>query len=417
MAMMSSHETVAGSRNGGAECEEKRPPAIDTADLSPPGSAIVAWSGIDTQASGGDKCCEKPPKGWPSALPGYDSQQQGEEPIQHRALGLGQAGARAWLTENNALLVGAAIVVVLSSADLVLRFTAPCGFNDLAFDPECRQRQVLVHWVGIAKYIAGVSPFLCLVLLKLLRILRLQQDRIWFCWLSWLPTVKGPLPSNHWSIVATRSFYEGSVQSVKMLHLLVVLVQLPSVVFTFQQVAAGVMLYLSGFEGSPDCQAVVGQDDGRFNTLQCQGRIWRFLAIQVAWEVCIVPLSILIVTPDMMWAPGVQKAAALYKDVAVQRFAVLPWALLPATAVLTINTFLFWSVLWDEVAEGHGTVVIVHFIVCIMCSFTGLAVLIWSRVLQESFSLVFQQVKLSLRRSSYDGERKLRAKAFVGNIQ
>jgi hypothetical protein len=147
-------------------------------------------------------------------------------------------GLSVWVTETNVLYVTAAAVVALSVVDLCLRFLAPCPFHDIAFDLTCRSHARRIHWVGVAKYNAGLWPTLGCIIFKCVRVLRLQQQLLppWLAWVCRVPGVRGPLPSNHWSMLATRSFFVESVASVKTLHLLVVLVQLPSLVFTGQQV-------------------------------------------------------------------------------------------------------------------------------------------------------------------------------------
>jgi len=319
---------------------------------------------------------------WPS-LPGNAQ----ADPINHdlcRPRSLQQARVSTWQIENRIIYGMVSATAALSVVAYVLHFLGPCPFDRLAFDPSCRQMAAIIHWVGIAKYTFAVCPFSALVVLKCFRILRLQQHRPWLQWLPWLPKVTGPLPSSHWAMVATHSFYAESAQSIKALHLLVVLVQTPSVIFTCQQVVEGIGLYLDGFQDSPDCQ------DGRFDTLRCQGRIWRFLAIQAAWTLWIIPTCLLIVTPDMAWAPASQQAAARLGDVYIQKLALLPWLVAAMLPILAVNTFLFWCVLWDETAEDRGVVVVVHFAVCLLATGLGLATLFWSKILQNSLTSLLQ---------------------------
>jgi hypothetical protein len=150
------------------------------------------------------------------------------------------------------------------------------------------------------------------------------------------------------------------------------------------QVVEGVMLYLNGF-ASPNCDG-----EANFDSLQCQGRLWRFLAIQAAWTVCIIPLNVFIVTPDSLWAPGIQKAADECCDTSLRRLRILPWLLLVPVTLMTLNTFIFWTVLWDELSDSNGAAVVVHFVTCLVCFCLGTALLLWSRILHESFALLFR---------------------------
>lgn len=327
--------------------------------------------------------------GWP-ALPPYpeDCEQTPGDGRQASSPLVARLRSRLWsVTETTSYYyVVAAAVIALSVADVTMRFLSACSFHDIPFDPECRQDADAIHWVGVAKYCVGVSPVLLGVLAKLLRVLRLQQQRLpaWLmAGLAWLPGVASPLPANHWNILATRSFFEESVQSVRALHTLVVLVQLPSIFFTAQQAVEGAMLFAEPYP-SPNCH----QGDGAYTSLQCQTRIWRFLAIQAAWTVCILPLNIFIVTPDAVWAPGVQTAAVRYGDISLQRLRLLPWILLFPVSLVTLNTFVFWCVLWDEVAVGLEHWFVLHFAVCVLCFALGVWLLLWSRVLHESFAVV-----------------------------
>eukprot|EP00951_Prasinocladus_malaysianus_P021928 scaffold182370_cov28-Prasinocladus_malaysianus.AAC.1 len=104
-------------------------------------------------------------------------------------------------------------------------------------------------------------------------------------------------------------------------------------------------------------------------------------------------IVVVLVMPSFLWSPIVERSARRLNDISLMRQLKLPRMLLP---LILINAIVMAMFFWSLLSEAAGNNVMVQYVyvaLSLVAVVYGLAMLLWSRLLQDTWFVVRKSCK------------------------
>ena len=259
---------------------------------------------------------------------------------------------------------------------------------------ECKEEEELVMRLTQTQWLVGLIGLLLDFHVKLWWTIRQQQHwSIGRMMSRWLPGAGSPLESDHWVPAATRSFFLETALAVRSTRALTLLLQLPTLVLAASLTLVPSLLSLKDVmaEGSHDIPTMC--QEGAGSSVACQVMVWRRFVLQVSWTPVYILAVMYLTTPRLMWGAIAEKAAAAVDDIGLMRLGMLPWLLLPLAFGNTVLGLVFYFFLWGDHQEVNETLLFAWFAGCLILIVSGVIILSWTRVVQETVELLSKRLR------------------------
>ena len=289
-------------------------------------------------------------------------------------------GIDVWLYQEDVLGLTAALLVIATAAQTTLHFSIPCPLTEFSRDPACRSLYQTSRWITIGKYVAGCILVAPVLLWRCWRIMCIQTRYPWLNRLAEALRIPHRVPSNHWVFSATESLTRETLASQRAAHHLALAMQGITMTLIGLRIFEGLVFLARDSPSCPSCQ------DG-IHTMSCQLVAWRALADQPPWILFYAQFSIVMVTPEIAWAPASIDAARKLGYITFLRILALPLILVAMALLLLTNFSLSIVILWRDDADSWVQRLPMrkfHFIACLILSVVGTGMLFWSGILRHA---------------------------------